>query len=227
MLCNHGSLQPYDTTSVADSPNETLAFPQGGSAFCVYCGGDVVCDGAEEDSLASRLPACSHSVCGGCIQQYQEDLQRLSEGCEVACPLCKVSLKEDLAVSGKRAIADGSQISLSETGMSTKLSKLLEDIKEHRFSDKWYGPLLLSIIYPEWFVIQTDKHQLSIIFSAWKKTLYIISTLLSKQSLPFVQLDGSLSLSDRREVLSRFEQDTQTNVLLMTLGTGAVGYVTC
>jgi SWI/SNF-related matrix-associated actin-dependent regulator of chromatin subfamily A3 len=149
MLCNHGSLQPYDASSVVDRPKETLAFLRGGSAFCVYCGGDMVCDGAEEDFLASRLPACSHCVCGGCIQQYQEDLQRLSEGCEVACPLCKVSLKEDLVVSGKRAVADGSQISLSETGMSTKLSKLLEDIKEHRFSDKWYGPLLPSIIYPE------------------------------------------------------------------------------
>lgn len=49
--------------------------------------------------------------------------------------------------------------------------------------------------------------------------------LLSKQNVPSVQVDGSLSLPARREVLSTFQQDTQIPVLLMTLGTGAVGYV--
>lgn len=49
--------------------------------------------------------------------------------------------------------------------------------------------------------------------------------LLSNQNIRFVQLDGSVPLSDRRERLSAFQKDSQTSVLLMTLGTGAVGYV--
>lgn len=141
MLCNHGTLQPNDATSVTDGADETLALLQDGSAICAYCGKDIVSDGAEEDFVAGRLPACSHVVCGGCIQQYQKDPQRLNEGFGVACPLCKFSLEEVPVVSGRRAVGDNSQISLSEDGVSTKLSKLLEDIKEHRFSDKWYAPL--------------------------------------------------------------------------------------
>lgn len=49
--------------------------------------------------------------------------------------------------------------------------------------------------------------------------------LLSNQNIRFVQLDGSVPLNDRRERLSAFQKDKQTSILLMTLGTGAVGYV--
>ena len=139
ILCNHGTLQPNDATSPIDGAGETLALLQEGSASCAYCGADVFTDGAEEDSTVGRLPGCSHAVCGGCMEQYQEHLQRLNEDFAVACPLCEASPKEEL-VSGKRAIPDDFPVSLSEDGVSTKLSKLLEDVKEHRFSDKWYAP---------------------------------------------------------------------------------------
>ncbi|KAH0563182.1 hypothetical protein GP486_002249 [Trichoglossum hirsutum] len=199
MLCNHGTLQQNDATSAIDEADETLALLQEGTVPCVYCGEDIISDGRKEGSTVGRLLACSHVVCGGCVQQYQEDLERLSEGFEVACPLCKVPLNEDIVESKKRVVINDSQIYFSGDGVSTKLSRLLEDVKEHRFSEK------------------------CIIFSFWKKTLRIISALLSQHSLPFVQLDGSLSHSARREVLSAFQQDTQTSILLMTVGTGAVG----
>lgn len=141
MLCNHGTLLLNDATSGNDGADEDMALLQEGPPTCGYCGVEILCDGAEEDFVAHRLPACSHAVCRGCIQQYQEDLQRLKEGFEVVCSICKVSLKEDHVLSGQQAIAEGSQVSLSEGGVFTKLSKLLEDIKEYRFSDKWYTPL--------------------------------------------------------------------------------------
>jgi SWI/SNF-related matrix-associated actin-dependent regulator of chromatin subfamily A3 len=134
MLCNHGTC---DATSVNDEADDTLALLQEGSASCARCGIEVISDEAEKDFLSEQLPACSHVVCEGCIQQYQEDLQRPNEGSEAACPVCKVSLNEDFALGEKRAAIDRSQVSLSEDGVSTKLSKLLEDIKEHRYSDKW------------------------------------------------------------------------------------------
>jgi SWI/SNF-related matrix-associated actin-dependent regulator of chromatin subfamily A3 len=65
----------------------------------------------------------------------------------------------------------------------------------------------------------------SIIFSAWKKTLSLTAVMLKEDNIPFVQMDGSLSHSARHQVLSSFQNDAQTSVLLMTLGTGAVGSV--
>ena len=133
MLCNHGSFQADDQ----DRAEKTLAILQEGTASCAYCSEDVISDGAKEDSVAGQLPACSHIVCQGCIWRYEEDLERLSEGIEVACPLCKIPLKEDLERSENRSAIFNPQASLPEDGTSTKLSKLLEDVKEHRFIEKW------------------------------------------------------------------------------------------
>lgn len=38
-------------------------------------------------------------------------------------------------------------------------------------------------------------------------------------------IEGSLSLSRRLQELQRYQDQRETNVLLMTLGTGAVGWV--
>lgn len=65
----------------------------------------------------------------------------------------------------------------------------------------------------------------SIVFSAWKKTLDRVSGLLQSRGIEYKVIDGSLSLTKRREHLQEFKSPLGPNVLLMTLGTGAVGYV--
>ena len=220
MLCNHGTFQTDDR----DGTDKTLAILQEGTASCAYCSEDIISDGAKEDSVAGQLPACSHVVCQGCIRQYEEDLERLNEGFEVSCPLCKVPLEEDVERSEIRTAAFGPQVCHPEDGISTKLSKLLEDVNKHRFTEKWY--VLLDIHHLQRLLVESRlNNYISIIFSFWKKTLHIISMLLSNQNIRFVQLDGSVPLNDRRERLSAFQKDQQTSILLMTLGTGAVGYV--
>lgn len=121
MLCNHGTLEPNVVTSPSGNAEERLAVLQESPASCAYCDADVVSDCAEEDSTAGQLPGCSHTVCGGCMEGYQERPQRLNGAFEVACPICEASPKEGL-VSGKRAIPRDLPISLSEDGVSTKLS---------------------------------------------------------------------------------------------------------
>jgi SWI/SNF-related matrix-associated actin-dependent regulator of chromatin subfamily A3 len=65
----------------------------------------------------------------------------------------------------------------------------------------------------------------SIIFSVWKKTLDLVACLFSAKRIPFATIDGSLSLLERRRVLSNFKSRMDIKALLITLGTGAVGYV--
>jgi SWI/SNF-related matrix-associated actin-dependent regulator of chromatin subfamily A3 len=65
----------------------------------------------------------------------------------------------------------------------------------------------------------------SIIFSYWRQSLHKLAGILEKANIRFVVLEGSLSLSERRSVLDLFMKDADIPVLLMTLGTGAVGYV--
>ena len=70
-----------------------------------------------------------------------------------------------------------------------------------------------------------DRSNFSIVFSCWKKTLGLVSNLLDGQEVRYKMIDGSLSLKDRSKVLQDFRSPSGANILLMTLGTGAVGRV--
>ena len=65
----------------------------------------------------------------------------------------------------------------------------------------------------------------SIIFSYWRQSLQKLAGILEKAKIRCVVLEGSLNLSQRRSVLELFKNHVDIPVLLMTLGTGAVGYV--
>ena len=60
-------------------------------------------------------------------------------------------------------------------------------------------------------------------FSCWKKTLRLVGDLLAHYSIRYDMIDGSLPLNERLKVLKDFRSSGGANILLMTLGTGAVG----
>jgi superfamily II DNA/RNA helicase len=66
---------------------------------------------------------------------------------------------------------------------------------------------------------------ISIVFSAWKKTLDLAAQLLNEAGLKNDMIYGSLSLKQRLKVLKDFKSSFGPNILLMTLGTGAEGFV--
>jgi SWI/SNF-related matrix-associated actin-dependent regulator of chromatin subfamily A3 len=63
------------------------------------------------------------------------------------------------------------------------------------------------------------------VFSSWKKTLKLVGELLEMNGIRYKLIDGSLNLSERLKVLKDFRSPLGANILLMTLGTGAVGLV--
>jgi SNF2 family DNA or RNA helicase len=64
----------------------------------------------------------------------------------------------------------------------------------------------------------------SIIFSSWTRTLQLLSRYLTEAQVPYVGIDGNCSLKERQKKLVEFESE-DTPVLIMTTGTGGVGYV--
>ena len=65
----------------------------------------------------------------------------------------------------------------------------------------------------------------SIVFSSWKKTLDLAAQLLDRYGMRYDFIHGGLSLAKRLKVLGDFKSETGPSILLMTLGTGAVGLV--
>lgn len=76
-------------------------------------------------------------------------------------------------------------------------------------------------------MLQFRDHQkadlFSIVFSFWKKSLDIVGSMFDDKHIPYLRVDGTLPHSQRKRVLMQFQAADQGMVLLMTLGTGAVG----
>lgn len=66
----------------------------------------------------------------------------------------------------------------------------------------------------------------SVIFTYWISTLDIIERMFQQKAVSFRRIDGTLSTPQRTERLSQFHHDSSVRILMMTLGTGAVGYAT-
>ncbi|KAK4676348.1 hypothetical protein QC764_510532 [Podospora pseudoanserina] len=66
------------------------------------------------------------------------------------------------------------------------------------------------------------RHEKSIVFSFWMKSLDLVENLLKKHNIAFRRVDGSRSKNDRRASLHDF-RTKDVPVLLMTFGTGSMG----
>lgn len=64
--------------------------------------------------------------------------------------------------------------------------------------------------------------QLSIVFSAWIRSLDAVASLFAEHDIIFRRVDGGIPHAKRKQMLSEFH-DPSVRVLLITLGTGAVG----
>lgn len=64
---------------------------------------------------------------------------------------------------------------------------------------------------------------LSIVFSFWRKTLDLVGDLFELSGVQYCRIDGSISLSKKKELLREFRDRIDLKIILMTLGTGAMG----
>lgn len=68
----------------------------------------------------------------------------------------------------------------------------------------------------------------SIIFTCWTRTLDLIQLYLSRENLTarnVKRIDGDCPTAKREKILEEFEHSADLHVLIMTTGTGAVGFV--
>ena len=68
-------------------------------------------------------------------------------------------------------------------------------------------------------------NSISIIFSHWTRTLDLIEAHLKKHAVVYRRIDGECPTKKRERILDEFAKNESVRVLIMTTGTGAVGYV--
>ncbi|KAE8360896.1 SNF2 family N-terminal domain-containing protein [Aspergillus caelatus] len=112
------------------------------------------------------------------------------------------SAEEDMMQDVQTASEYSSEIALNITRSNaypSKLVHLLEDIERHYSEDK------------------------SIVFSVWRRTLDVVGNMFDENSVRFIRVDGGMDLSHRESALMEFQKNASVRVLLMTIGTGAIG----
>ncbi|KAK8851008.1 SNF2 family N-terminal domain-containing protein [Apiospora arundinis] len=204
LFCNNGrsnAIMQCGPTGLPTDPTEALGYlEQHEQNVCAYCSGVVyfISESAKSDG-GNFIPGCPHLICHNCVPYHRGERE--------CCPTCAEqdsSISKTTLPSSAMHIENTANNENMEIGRTvpypSKLRALLKDVQEN----------------------STHK---SIVFSSWKKTLRLVSQLFTSCGIRHKTIDGSLPSGERIKVLQDFRSSTGTNILLMTLGTGAVGQV--
>ncbi|KAF2178005.1 hypothetical protein K469DRAFT_676470 [Zopfia rhizophila CBS 207.26] len=201
LFCNNGNINAVfnmGPKGLPADPDEALTYlQQFDQNICAYCSGTIYSLNDTTDADGGIiLPSCYHLVCRGCMPHHRARGQR--------CPTC---------VPGEEL--------LLLTGPSGVMHAQPWGVYPHNGTEypSQYPTKLLALLADIW----KDTTHKSIVFSCWKKTLSIVGDLLLSHSIRYDMIDGSLPLTERLKVLKDFRSPSGANILLMTLGTGAVG----
>ncbi|KAI0967465.1 P-loop containing nucleoside triphosphate hydrolase protein [Xylaria arbuscula] len=195
-VCNHGrDLLPKPTQEWLENASlyRDQSIPM--VLTCENC--DSTIQDNEPDGMT--LP-CLHQICTTCMQSKDT-----RDNKQAACPICNnPSLDTEY-----------------EARSITPHHRMYEDIN-YRPSSK-----VLALLHN----LQADNKMLlpgktpfkSVVFSTWTRMLDLIGKALTLNNIAFQRLDGSCSLTQRREAISSFRDDPRYTVMLATLGCAGVG----
>ncbi|KAH8725824.1 SNF2 family N-terminal domain-containing protein [Phaeosphaeriaceae sp. PMI808] len=180
---------------------------------------------SEEPMIDQAVTGCWHSACKVCLLSYIN--HQREKGYQPRCFNCRESINardifevvrhnhmepekhvfkiEDAAISTTQA----PRISLRRIGLtgSAKTQALLTHLKKVRCE---------------------NKSAKSVVFSQFTSFLNLIEPALTRDHIPFLRFDGTLSQKARASILTEFTTSPKPYVLLLSLRAGGVGLnLTC
>ncbi|XP_015081738.1 DNA repair protein RAD16-like [Solanum pennellii] len=191
---DHPYLVVYSSTALAKMANSgNVEQP---------CG---LCHDAVEDPAVT---SCMHVFCKTCLIDFAASAR------QVPCPLCSELLTIDFTVNtdkvdqnskqtlkGFRSSSILNRIQLDDFQSSTKIDALREEIR---------------------FMIERDGSAKGIVFSQFTSFLDLIHYSLQKSGINCVQLVGSMSIDARAAAVTKFTEDSDCRIFLMSLKAGSV-----
>nr|GMC88267.1 DNA repair protein RAD16-like [Ipomoea batatas] len=194
---DHPYLVEYSASALARSENAVDASNVGQP-----CG--ICHDSVEEPVVTS----CAHTFCRTCLEEFSSSMAKVS------CPTCSKPLttgllngsgnrdsKNRTTIKGFRASSILNRIVLDEFQTSTKIDALREEIR---------------------FMVERDGSAKGIVFSQFTEFLDLIHYSLIKSGVNCVMLMGSMTMAARESAITKFTEDPECRIFLMSLKAGGV-----
>ncbi|GLU19251.1 hypothetical protein SLE2022_355120 [Rubroshorea leprosula] len=136
---------------------------------------------------------CAHRLCRECL------LATWRNATSGLCPVCRKTIsKQDLITAPTE-------------------SRFHVDVQKN-----WVESSKVTVLMRELESLRSSGSK-SILFSQWTAFLDLLQIPLSRNNIPFLRLDGTLSQKQRENVIRQFSEDSNILVLLMSLKAGGVG----
>ncbi|XP_074356884.1 DNA repair protein RAD16-like isoform X1 [Apium graveolens] len=194
---DHPYLVVYSKTAL--SKNANVVDANDGEVICGLCHDSV------EDPVVT---ACAHSFCKSCLIDFSASVG------QVSCPSCSKPLTADFSTK-----KDHGQQETKSTIKGFKRSSILNRIRLHDFQTSTKIDALREEIR---FMVERDGSAKGIVFSQFTSFLDLIHYSLQKSGVQCVQLDGSMSMNARDAAITRFTDDPNCRIFLMSLKAGGV-----
>ncbi|KAH8704110.1 SNF2 family N-terminal domain-containing protein [Talaromyces proteolyticus] len=167
---------------------------------CIFCYSDV--EGENGSELVVEELGCGHVICDICVTKLPSSDSQLS------CLHCSVDKLQFPSSPTREALSPAGLTNPAglRSPPSAKLKAILHNILQRQ--------------EPSGMNSQPRK---AVVFSYWTKMLDLIGNALDERQLSFQRIDGQLSLSQRKEALEKFGNDSRCNIMLASIGAAGEG----
>ena len=182
-------------------------------------------DEEDGDDTIGYLNQCYHLFCPKCKDIYVQQAQAtMTADLHHICPCCSAYIRFGLFDYHQSTLTETTEARLTKMkdkrnkrairnyettyeGPSPKVQALLNELKQ-------------SAATP---VPEGEPPIRSVVFSGWTTYLDLIEIALQDHEIGFLRLDGSMSVKQRTDVLSRFNSDPTITTLLVSIKAGGQG----
>ena len=206
--------QAYEMLSLYQETNTDM---------CTQCASKLTpvdLDDEKDQKMGMMLP-CYQVFCNDCSTKVKQDIESRSHDNRFKCPFCNEIVKlaffiltrqglEKTEEAREKARGNPRQAKIigRYQGPHTKTQMLIDCLKKSRH---------------ESLAKQDEMPIKSVVFSAWTTHLDLIQIALEDNNLQYVRLDGKMSRAHRKQSLTKFREDPEVTVILVTIGAGGLG----
>lgn len=229
-LCSHGSSRiPSSNLQFNNNNRYDTPLSQDPLVNCDICDQSF----SHPDKFEGQFNgSCGHKVCSECLDEQRKRLFMDSGTTLSQCHVCQeptvaCDLTDMSSPDNDFDMGQDDPLPLVNV-LSSKIEAVLLNLinlQERSREENGHEPIKRYVL--QFYAICGFDALIgySLVFSYYTKTLDTLGHALLNREMAFERIDGSLSLDQRSTAIRRFQNISSIRILLLSYGSGSVGYV--